>query len=115
MDSIDSKMNSKTFIKLFDEGEREQLKTIKNGFCFACAEGRKDIALWLYESSKNDGNKININEDDNKAFRLYCIYRHIEMAQWVYELSKIDGNIPIIIDQRYDSFFDGFVMKDISM
>ena len=63
-------------------------------FRSSCINGQKNIAEWLYNLSKNDKVKININKD---IFRNVCINGHKDVAQWIYNLSKIDNSIIINI------------------
>ena len=66
-------MDCTTLIELFDRGkicEISPMNSSGNLFLEICGYGRTDIAQWLYEKSKEDGNtKVNINAQDDNAFK----------------------------------------------
>jgi len=67
----------------------------------SCVHGRKEVAEWLYNLSKSDGNtKINIRNESDYAFRFSCAKGYKEVAEWLYNLSKSDGNTKININAR---------------
>lgn len=74
-------------------------------FRYTCAHGQKEIAEWLYNLSKAEGDKIDINGQNDSAFIWTCEGGHIETAKWLYDLSKIDGNKKININVKRNKAF----------
>ena len=63
------------------------LNNLQELFIRSCRNGYKETAMWLYELSKTDGNiKININSDDDYAFRRSCSKGHKKTALWLCSL-----------------------------
>ena len=57
-------------------------------FFLSCENGYKKTALWLYELSKTDGNKkININAENDRAFRMSCERGHKGTVLWLCSLN----------------------------
>ena len=57
-------------------------ENIEKIFEESCYEGNLDIVKWLYSLTK-----ININADDEYAFRFACMYGHKDVAEWLYNIS----------------------------
>ena len=80
-------------------------------FHYACQNGHRNVAEWLYELSKTDGNtKIDIHSknmhgDNDWLFTHACSNGHKNVAKWLYELSKTDGNTKIDIHVDNDFAF----------
>ena len=102
-------MDCTTLIELFDRGkicEIPPMNSIGKLFPEICSYGRTDIAQWLYEKSKEDGNtKVNINAQGDYAFIWSCANGHLATAQWLYEKSKENGNTKVNINAQGDYAF----------
>lgn len=83
------------------------LTTIKKNiyfmFKYSCIRGHLDVAKWLYELAKNNGNTININAEGEYVFKFSCCYGFLDVAKWLYELSKADSNT---VDQLSKTIID---------
>lgn len=81
----------------------------KNDYPFrsSCELGHKNLAEWLYNTSKMNGNKkVDIHATYDYAFKLSCKNGHKEIAEWLYNISKIDDNKKIDISRvGEDAFF----------
>ena len=63
------------------------LNNLQELFIRSCRNGYKETAMWLYELSKTDGNKkININAENDYAFRWSCKNGHAETILWLCSL-----------------------------
>jgi hypothetical protein len=72
----------------------------------SCTFGHIDIAKWLLLISKQDYSiKININNENDEAFRVSCNCGYKDIAEWLYLISKVDGNAKVLINGRNDSAF----------
>ena len=97
-------MDCTTLIGLFDRGKICEIPPMNSSgelFPEICGYGRTDIAQWLYEKSKEDGNiKVTINALGNYAFRRSCENGHLATAQWLCTLTP-----------EYTITFDGTNIK----
>ena len=83
--------------KTDDDNNVNHIRITNRLFQLCCENGRTEVAEWLYETSKIIGDKININSDDEFAFRQSCIFGHLDTAKWLYKLSETDSNTKINI------------------
>jgi hypothetical protein len=105
----------------------ERINIDENVFIISCQNSHVDMVKWLYEESCLDKNKkININYDNDKAFRASCGLSYtkcivgggcLNTTKWLYDLSQKDGNIKINIRAENDdafrmSYYEGYT--DIS-
>src|SRR6056297_1461905 len=74
---------------------------IQEHFINACKKGHFNTAKQLYIDHSN---VIDIHYNDEEAFRLSCLYGHIEIAKWLIQLGHEEGR-PIDIHARYESAF----------
>jgi hypothetical protein len=80
-------------VKLYYERHKVKINEHFNlMFSVCCQKNFLDVAKYLYEISKKDGDKINIHYDDDITFKEACTRNHLNVVKWLYEISSMDDN-----------------------
>jgi hypothetical protein len=85
----------------------------EEAFRLCCENGEIEIAKWLIEFSKENGEMINIHAENEYAFRESCESNDMEVAKWLCSLCdeyyiEIENNkiVKYGIKNMYDKFLD---------
>lgn len=72
----------------------------KNDFAFLCAckHGKLDIAMWIYNTSKNS---VNIHTYNDQPFIWACQNGFLDLAQWMLTLEPKENFNKINVDQLF--------------
>ena len=83
---------------------------LNDAFELSCENGRKEVAEWLYNLSKSDGNtKINIRDRSDFVFKYSCGLGRTEVAKW---LANICPDYELVIENNKIKSYKIITLKD---